>query len=53
MRKKYNIPLIAITGSNGKTTTKDLLSYVLSSKYNVLKNAGVFKSSWVFLLFFG
>jgi len=40
IRKQYNIPLIAITGSNGKTTTKDLLSYVLSSKYNVLKNDG-------------
>lgn len=40
IRNKYNIPLIAITGSNGKTTTKYLLSYVLSSKYNVLKNEG-------------
>lgn len=40
IRRKYNIPLIAITGSNGKTTTKDLLSYILSSKYNVLKNDG-------------
>ena len=40
LRRKYNIPLIAITGSNGKTTTKDLLSYVLNSKYNVLKNEG-------------
>ena len=40
IRNKYNIPLIAITGSNGKTTTKDLLYHVLSSKYNVLKNDG-------------
>lgn len=40
IRRKYDIPLIAITGSNGKTTTKDLLSYILSSKYNVLKNDG-------------
>lgn len=39
-RNKYDIPLIGITGSNGKTTTKDLLYYVLSSKYNVLKNEG-------------
>ncbi|MDO4963700.1 MAG: UDP-N-acetylmuramoyl-tripeptide--D-alanyl-D-alanine ligase [bacterium] len=38
LRSKYNIPLIAITGSNGKTTTKELLYNVLSSKYNVLKN---------------
>ena len=33
-RKKYNIPVIAITGSNGKTTTKDILMEILSSKYN-------------------
>lgn len=37
-RDKYNIPLIAITGSNGKTTTKELISFILESKYNVLKN---------------
>ena len=37
-RNKYNIPLIAITGSNGKTTTKDLIAYILSSKYKVLKS---------------
>ncbi len=40
IRKKHNIPLIAITGSNGKTTTKELLYHILSSKYNVLKNDG-------------
>ena len=39
-RNKYDIPLIAITGSNGKTTTKELISYILESKYNVLKNSG-------------
>ncbi len=40
IREKYQIPLISITGSNGKTTTKDLLSYILKSKYNVLHNEG-------------
>ena len=40
IRNKYLVPLIAITGSNGKTTTKDLLYHVLSIKYNVLKNEG-------------
>ena len=40
IRNKYNIPLITITGSNGKTTTKDLVAHILSSKYNVLKNEG-------------
>ncbi len=34
-RIKTNIPVLAITGSNGKTTTKELLACVLSKKYNV------------------
>ncbi|MDF2563929.1 MAG: UDP-N-acetylmuramoylalanyl-D-glutamyl-2,6-diaminopimelate/D-alanyl-D-alanyl ligase [Massilibacillus sp.] len=36
-RDSFAIPVIAITGSNGKTTTKDLTAAVLSSKFNVLK----------------
>jgi UDP-N-acetylmuramoyl-tripeptide--D-alanyl-D-alanine ligase len=32
-RKQFDIPVIGITGSNGKTTTKELLSVVLSSHY--------------------
>ena len=40
IRNKYDIPLIAITGSNGKTTLKDLIYEILSTKYNVLKNEG-------------
>jgi len=32
-RKKLDIPIIAITGSNGKTTTKELIGTVLSKKY--------------------
>lgn len=32
-RRQFNIPIIAITGSNGKTTTKELLHAVLSSAY--------------------
>ena len=39
-RKLYKIPLIAVTGSTGKTTTKDLISLILSKKYNVLKSVG-------------
>lgn len=38
IRNKYNIPLIAITGSNGKTTTKELIVHILKDKYNVLYN---------------
>ncbi|MCM8783074.1 MAG: UDP-N-acetylmuramoyl-tripeptide--D-alanyl-D-alanine ligase, partial [Candidatus Omnitrophica bacterium] len=39
-RKKFSIPLIAITGSNGKTTTKEMLAHLLSLRYRVLKNPG-------------
>ena len=34
-RKQMNIPVIAITGTNGKTTTKELLALILSKKYKV------------------
>jgi len=34
-RRQFNIPVIGITGSNGKTTTKELLSRVLATKYQV------------------
>ena len=36
-RSKYNIPVIGITGSNGKTQTKEMLSHVLSNRFKVLK----------------
>jgi UDP-N-acetylmuramoyl-tripeptide--D-alanyl-D-alanine ligase len=39
-RRRFDIPIIAVTGSNGKTTTKDMISWVLSAKYKVLKNEG-------------
>jgi len=32
-RVKLNIPVIALTGSNGKTTTKELINAILSKKY--------------------
>jgi len=35
-RNKFSIPIIGLTGSNGKTTVKDMLTAVLSAKYNVL-----------------
>lgn len=36
-RNKYDIPIIAVAGSNGKTTTKDMIAAVLSKKFKVLK----------------
>ena len=39
-RKKINTPIIAITGSNGKTTTKELIREVLSKSYKVLATEG-------------
>lgn len=39
-RHQLNIPFIAITGTNGKTTTKELLKSVLSVKYQVLATRG-------------
>jgi len=43
-RKSLGVPVIAITGSNGKTTTKELLYEVLSQKFKVLKTAGNFNN---------
>lgn len=39
-RSKFALPLLAVTGSSGKTTTKDLTASVLSSRYKVLKTQG-------------
>ena len=39
-RQKFDIPIIALTGSAGKTTTKDLIASVLAERYSVLKTAG-------------
>lgn len=39
-RRQLKIPFVALTGSNGKTTTKELMNAVLSTKYNVLATAG-------------
>jgi UDP-N-acetylmuramoyl-tripeptide--D-alanyl-D-alanine ligase len=39
-RNKFSIPFIAITGSNGKTTTKELVHAVLSAKYKTYTTEG-------------
>ncbi|TCO79310.1 UDP-N-acetylmuramoyl-tripeptide--D-alanyl-D-alanine ligase [Marinisporobacter balticus] len=41
---KFNIPIIGVTGSTGKTSTKDMIYCVLAKKYKVLKNKGNFNN---------
>lgn len=43
-RKNFDIPVIGITGSNGKTSTKELLSHVLSNDFNVHATNGNFNT---------
>lgn len=43
-REKFNIPVVAITGSNGKTTTKDLTAAVLSARGSVAKTQANFNN---------
>lgn len=43
-RIERNIPVIAITGTNGKTTTKELISSVLSQKYQICATRGNFNN---------
>ncbi|MEO5356896.1 MAG: UDP-N-acetylmuramoyl-tripeptide--D-alanyl-D-alanine ligase [Nitrospirae bacterium YQR-1] len=44
IRNKKSIPVIAITGTNGKTTTKEIVSNVLSFGYKVFKSTGNFNN---------
>ena len=39
-RKFLNLPIVALTGSNGKTTTKELINAVLNKKYNTKATIG-------------
>jgi len=39
-RRLFNIPVTAVTGSTGKTTTKDMIHALLATNYNVLKSEG-------------
>ena len=43
-KKKFEIPVVAVTGSVGKTTTKDMVAAVLGQKYQVLKTEGNFNN---------
>ena len=43
-RHELGIPIIGLTGSNGKTTTKELIREVLATKYNVIATSGNFNN---------
>jgi len=43
-REKFSIPVIAVTGSNGKTTTKEMLAYILSMRFSTLKARASFNN---------
>ncbi len=43
-RSQFNIPIIAITGSVGKTTTKDILAVCLEPEFQILKTPGNFNN---------
>lgn len=43
-RERCGIPIISITGTNGKTTTKELTAAVLSQKYNIIYTEGNFNN---------
>lgn len=44
-RRQFNIPIIGITGSNGKTSTKELLRHILSSKFDIHATEGNYNTS--------
>lgn len=44
-KRRFDIPFVAITGSVGKTTTKDMVAAVLGEKYRVLKTDGNFNNN--------
>ena len=43
-RRQFDIPVVGITGTNGKTTTKELIRAVLSECYNVMATEGNFNN---------
>ena len=44
-RNQFDIPVMGITGSNGKTSTKELLKHMLSAQFNIHATEGNFNTS--------
>lgn len=43
-RDKFCLPIVGITGSNGKTSTKEMIAFLLEERFTVLKNPGSFNN---------
>jgi len=43
-RRKFQIPVVAVTGSNGKTTTKEMISHILRQRWTILKTKANFNN---------
>jgi UDP-N-acetylmuramoyl-tripeptide--D-alanyl-D-alanine ligase len=45
-RARFTLPVAAVTGSNGKTTTKEMIASVFSTRWRTLKPEGSFNNQW-------
>ena len=45
-RRRYSLPVVGVTGSIGKTTTKELAAAVLAQRFRVLKATGSLNNQW-------
>lgn len=43
-RRRFELPLVAVTGSNGKTTTKEMIRAIASARFSVLASEGTFNN---------
>src|SRR5262249_38038148 len=45
-RSRFSLPVVAVTGSNGKTTAKEMIASVLTTRWRTLKPEGSFNNQW-------
>lgn len=45
-RQRFDLPVVAVTGSNGKTTTKEMIAHVLATRWKVLKSEESLNNQW-------